>query len=175
MTYTVTFADVQPVPVAVVQGRVEPENLTGFLGAAFADVMAAAAAQQAKVVGPPFGRYRQVAGGWEVTAGFPVSGTLQDTGRVRYETLPGGRVARTVHRGPYDEIGPAYEATEAYAVENRFEPAGQPWEVYLDAPDVPEPRTEVFLPCRPVAAHEPPGGTAPAPQQTGSAPSAPSA
>ncbi len=162
MTYTVTFADVQPLPVAVVHGRIDAEDLTGFLGTAFADVLAAAAAQHAQVVGPPFGRYRQVAGGWEVTAGFPVSGSLQDTGRVRSETLPGGRVARTVHRGAYDEIGPAYEAAEAYAVENHLEPAGQPWEFYLDAPDVPEPRTEVFLPCRPLVPHQPSGGTSPA-------------
>jgi effector-binding domain-containing protein len=60
-------------------------------------------------------------------------------------------VARTVHRGAYDELGLTYEALEKWVVENGYRVTGAPWESYLDEPDVAEPRTEVYLPC--VEAH----------------------
>lgn len=31
--------------------------------------------------------------------------------------------------------------------------AGAPWECYLDGPEVPEPRTGVFIPCVPARPH----------------------
>jgi effector-binding domain-containing protein len=158
MTYTVSFADLQPQPVAVVRGRVDPAGLPQFLGSAFAEVAAAAAAQGVRLDGAPFGRYVPGEGDWEVAAGFPVSQTLRASGRVTCEVLPAGRVAHTMHVGAYDAVGAAYEAAREYVVDNGHEPSGPPWECYLDGPDVPEPRTEVFMPCRLVRAHATPTG-----------------
>jgi effector-binding domain-containing protein len=74
-------------------------------------------------------------------------------GRVEPAVLPGGTVARTLHVGSYDTVAAAYEATESYLTDNGYEPSGPAWECYLDEPDVPQPRTEVFMPCRPVKPH----------------------
>lgn len=148
MTYTVAFADLQPQPVAVVRGRVDTAGLPGFLEAAFTDVATAATAQGVPVVGAPFGRYVPLEDGWEVTAGFPVSRTLRASGRVTSDVLPSGRVAHTMHIGAYDRVGAAYDAAREYVIDNGHEPSDTPWECYLDGPDVPEPRTEVFMPCR---------------------------
>jgi effector-binding domain-containing protein len=153
MTYTVSFADLQPQPVAVVRGRVDLAGLPGFLEAAFSEVAAAAAAQGVRLDGAPFGKYVPADGDWEVTAGFPVSETLRDSGRVVSDVLPAGRVAHTMHVGAYDRVGAAYDAAREYVVDNGHEPSDPPWECYLDGPDVPEPRTEVFMPCRRVRAH----------------------
>ena len=58
--------------------------------------------------------------------------------------LPGGLVAATVHRGPYDEEGPAYRAVEAWEQERGHVHAGPPREVYLTSPgEVSDPSQDV--------------------------------
>ena len=63
--------------------------------------------------------------------------------------LPGGTVATTTHTGRYDEVGDAYAATTAWLLEHDLTVADVPWESYLDAPDVSEPRTRLCVPCGP--------------------------
>jgi effector-binding domain-containing protein len=156
MRYDVELVDLQEQHAAVVRGRVPLDEIAGFLGQAFGEVARVAESQGLKVSGPPFARYR--AGGaepWDVEAGFPVHGTFTTEGKVEPVTLPGGRTARTLHVGDYAALGAAYEAVQTWLVENGYAAEGDPWESYLDGPDVPQPRTEVFFPChqmRPVHA-----------------------
>ena len=149
-TYEVTIADLADQDVAVVRGRVAHEGLGDFLASAFGEVMGAVAQQGHKVTGPPFARYEPTeAGGWDVEAGFPVSGVVDPVGRVGMATLPSGRAARTVHHGAYSKLGDAYGALESWVLENGYQTSSAPWEVYLDEPGVAVPRTEVFMPCAP--------------------------
>ena len=70
---------------------------------------------------------------------------------IEARTIAGGRVAVTLHRGPYDEIGPAYEAVQRWVEANGYGFAGPPRELYLTAPDeVPQEQaaTEVQFPIR---------------------------
>lgn len=162
MTYDVRMADLQEQHVAMVCGRITMDRIADFLGGAFAEVMAAASAQGLHPSGPPFARYRfvgeqgapPVAGGGpvelDIEAGFPLSGTVTATGRVEPSTLPGGHVATTMHVGSYADLGAAYDATQQFLTDEGYEVAGAPWECYLDGPEVAEPRTEVFMPCRPL-------------------------
>ena len=162
MTYDVRMADLQEQHAAVVRGRLTMERIADFLGGAFSEVMQAVAAQGLHPAGPPFARYRFVDGGsgqdvaaggpveLDIEAGFPVSGSLTATGRVEASTLPGGHVATTMHVGSYADLGAAYDAAQQFLTDEGYEVAGAPWECYLDGPDVPEPRTEVFMPCRPL-------------------------
>lgn len=155
------MADLQEQHAAVVRGTVTMDRIAEFLGSAFSEVMQAASAQGVHPSGPPFARYRFVADGeqgvvaggpvaLDVEAGFPVRGTFIESGRVQATTLPGGHVATTLHVGSYDAVGAAYDATQQFLTDEGYEVAGAPWECYLDGPDVPEPRTEVFMPCRPL-------------------------
>jgi effector-binding domain-containing protein len=150
-TYEIQLADLQEQHVALVRGHIPVTEIPGFLGGAFAEVPAVAARQGLRLTGMPYGRYRFAPDGTlDVEAGFPVSGIVTAAGRVEPGVLPGGTVARTLHVGSYDTVAAAYEATESYLTENGYEPVGPAWECYLDEPDVKEPRTEVFMPCRPV-------------------------
>lgn len=56
----------------------------------------------------------------QVEAGFGVADTYA------------GRAVRAVHRGPYQAIGEAHAAVEAFMLEHELEAAGVPWEVYVD-------------------------------------------
>jgi effector-binding domain-containing protein len=151
-TYEIQFAELQQRPAALVRGHIRVEQIPAFLGGAFSEVPGTAARQGLRLTGAPFGRYRFAPDGTlDVEAGFPVSGAITPTGRVEAAgVLPGGTVARTVHVGSYDTVADAYEAAESYLTDNGYEPRGQAWECYLDEPDVAQPRTEVFLPCRKV-------------------------
>ena len=73
---------------------------------------------------------------------------VRPEGRVRGEIRPGGRFVRTTHTGPYDGLTAAYSAVRDYAVDNGHTCDTDWWEVYLDTPDVPRPRTELLVSCR---------------------------
>jgi effector-binding domain-containing protein len=152
-TYEVRLADLQEQRAAVVCGRITRDQIADFLGGAFGEVIGVLASQDMQPAGPPFARYRFLEGGiLEVDAGFPVPAPLPVAGRVEASSLSGGRVATTMHVGDYADVGSAYDAASQFLTEEGYEVAGAPWECYLDDPEVPAPRTEVFLPCRPVRA-----------------------
>jgi effector-binding domain-containing protein len=155
MTYTVRFVDLQEQKVAVIRDKVSHEAMADFLGAAFHEVQSAAEEQGLHITGAPFGRYQPIDdGGWDITAGFPVSGDITPTGRVEADTLPGGTAAQTMHVGAYELLSAAYEAAMNHVIDEGYQMTGDPWECYLDGPDVAEPRTELFVPCERVHPHE---------------------
>lgn len=146
-TSDVTRAVRKQEDVAVVRGHVASEQIAGFLGGAFTEVMAAVAQQGRQITGMPFGRYRPAGdGSFDVEAGFPVDAPLTAQGRVEPGTLPGGPTASVVHRGAYDTVAAAYETVVRAVEESGGRVTGAPWECYLDEPGAAEPRTEVVVP-----------------------------
>ena len=60
-------------------------------------------------------------------------------------------VATTMHRGPYDDVAPAYERLMAWIADQGFEVVGPPMEAYLNDPGELSPDeylTEVMVPVR---------------------------
>jgi effector-binding domain-containing protein len=67
------------------------------------------------------------------------------TGRVVTSALPAGRVAVTVHRGPYVGLASAHRAVLDWCAAQGHRPAGPRWEVYGPHRDDPaELRTDVY-------------------------------
>jgi effector-binding domain-containing protein len=151
MRYETQFVDLQAQHTAVVCGHVTVEQLPQFLGGAFGEVIAVLDKQGLHPTGAPFGKYRPKESGFDVEVGFPCSDVVKPDGRVEASELPGGRVARTMHAGAYGDVGAAYEAVFAWLTDEGCVTTGEPWECYLDGPEVQNPRTEVFVPCE--AAH----------------------
>lgn len=145
----IELVELEPQETAVVHARVRALDLPAFLGAAYADVAQALEGQHLRPVGPPFGRYVPGPEGFDVEAGFPAATQVTPSGRVVPLRLPGGTAARVRYQGDYAGIAEAYDAAHAWLASNGLDAAGQAWECYLDGPDVPEPRTEIYLPCRP--------------------------
>jgi effector-binding domain-containing protein len=136
-------------PVAAVRGHVATAGLAEFLGGAFGEVMGVFGAQGRVPAGPPYGRYRATGDGFDVEAGFPADGEVVPAGRVAPAELPGGPVATAMHRGDYGGVAETYDAITAWLPAHGYAPAGEPWESYLDGPEVAEPRTLVCFPVRP--------------------------
>ncbi len=147
MSYDIRIRDLSEQPTGIVRGDVTVEAIPAFLGPAFEAVVRAAADQDIEIVGPPFGRFLPLPGGrWNIEAGFPLARTLAETGPVESASLPEGPCACTVHAGGYDTVESAYIALTQWISEHGYATIGEPWECYLDAPDAPQPRTEVFMP-----------------------------
>jgi effector-binding domain-containing protein len=98
--------------------------------------------------GPPFLIAQIPSGGFlDVEIGAPCT-RLPDAGDgFESGTLPGGRVAATVHRGPYDLLGHVYPRLAEWISAQGLTMAGPPREVYLTPPGE-EPVTEVIWPVQ---------------------------
>lgn len=135
----------------IVRGHIEPAEIPAFLGAAFGEAMRVLADQHLTPAGPPFARWRTTGGTFDVEAGFPSTGPVVPEGRVTADTLPGGPVATVMHIGDYGAVRAAYDVVAewigANGYANGYVSAGEPWESYLDGPEVAEPRTLVRFPC----------------------------
>lgn len=149
ITYEVELVDLQAQPVAVVRGHVTQGNIPAFLGRTFTEVLEALADQDVAPAGPPFGRFVPADDGFDVEAGFPAARAVHPSGQVEPCQLPAGPAARVVHRGDYGGVAAAYEAVARWVVSHGYVSTEPPWESYLDGPEVAEPRTVVYLPCRP--------------------------
>jgi effector-binding domain-containing protein len=124
-------------------------RIPAFLARAYADVLAVLAAQGLRPSGPPFARYGMGDRTFDVEAGFPTTAPVAPSGRVEASELPGGPALVILHRGPYDDVALDLRAGQEWLAANRWIATGDPWEAYLDGPEVAEPRTVVYLPCRP--------------------------
>ncbi len=87
----------------------------------------------------------------DVEAGFPVNKTLPGRADIQAGELPGGKSASCVHVGPYDQVGPAYDALMKWIADNGYEATGVAYEWYLNDPrEAPgqEPITRIEMPLK---------------------------
>jgi effector-binding domain-containing protein len=156
------IVELEPQPTAAVRIRQPMAELD--LAAAFDRSMPLVAqrivASGGSIGGPPFGRYHRFGPDVvDVEIGFPV-GTppagLQPLascaeGEVGISELPGGPVARTIHRGSYDGLSRTYDGLHAWIhAQSGVDDGDGPWESYVDDPrsttEQSQVRTEVIWP-----------------------------
>lgn len=150
-TFEIQTRELDEHPTAVCTGEVSVPEMGPWLSDAFGTVAQVLGQQGAGPAGPPFACFHAVADGvFAVEAGFPASRPVTDAGQVHASTLPGGPVAVTTFVGPYDDMGPAYDALQSWLDEHHLRARSDMWEVYLTDPETePDPsrwRTEVVAP-----------------------------
>jgi effector-binding domain-containing protein len=149
--YTVERRTLTLQPTAVLRGKLPVPEIGGFLAHAYGTVAAHLERLGLPIAGMPFARYRHLGDDeFEVEAGFPVAAPVDSEGEVEGSTLPGGSAVATWHRGPYEQLGRAYEALADWVEQHGGELEGPAWEVYYSDPtEQPDPtswRTEVIQP-----------------------------
>jgi effector-binding domain-containing protein len=72
---------------------------------------------------------------------IPIVGEVTPSGGIVIKSLAGGPCVYTTHFGPYDGIGQAYEALNAYLDSHGLHLSGAPREVYLKGPRMFIPRS----------------------------------
>jgi len=84
---------------------------------------------------------------YEIGASF--EGNANDEGNVQVKIIPEHTVIATMHKGPYDKVGPVIDGLAKYAIENNYDIIGPVTEVYLNNPNDLQPQdllTEVQFP-----------------------------
>jgi DNA-binding transcriptional MerR regulator len=152
MSYEVNLKSVAAQFAAVVRSQATAATMAATVGASFGAAAAAVQRAGATFSGPPFFTMASPPDDepGEIEVGFPVSVPFADQDGVIGIEMPSALVAYTVHRGPYDEAGPAYQAVEAWIQEHGHAGVGAPREVYLTSPgDTADPQdyvTEIQFP-----------------------------
>jgi len=88
-------------------------------------------------------------GSAEVEVVVPVASEIAGTDEISFYELPGGKMAKTTHQGPYEECKATYEKLLAWIGQNQHRIAGPIREIYLNDPrEVPpeEILTEIHAP-----------------------------
>jgi AraC family transcriptional regulator len=65
---------------------------------------------------------------------FPVTGRTRPEGDISTYELPGGTMARVLHKGPYQEAGPTYERLFSWLESTGKKISGPIREIYLNDP-----------------------------------------
>jgi len=91
----------------------------------------------------------QESGEADLEVAWGVANRVTDVGEVRYYELPGGRFAKTVHRGPYDACEATYVRLFEWLVAKGLAVTGPIREYYLNNPCEVAPEeilTEIYAP-----------------------------
>ena len=141
----------EPVTTAVIRRVVPMDRLPEFFDGSFGALAAAVQEQDAGVAGPAFAFYHRLPTDTaDLEVGFPTRRAVTATGDVRAASLPAGRVARVVHAGSFDGLGPAWERLRGWIDAQGLRAGETFWEVYLTEPtpdmDPAELRTQLNWP-----------------------------
>ncbi|MEZ5244823.1 MAG: MerR family transcriptional regulator [Acidimicrobiales bacterium] len=140
MPYDVTIKSVPPQRVASWRTRTDLSRIGDDIGRGFAAVVGALTEHGVQPVGNPFIVYHDVIdeqtdGTIEVCIPTPDGvGDQRPVGDVEWNEIAGATVASTTHRGPYDEIAPAYHTVTGWIEEHGHRMQGPPRELYLNDP-----------------------------------------
>lgn len=155
MPYEVQVKEVPAQHVAVLRRRTSMATIGNAIMEGFAKLGQAVGMAGVPMAGPPFLIMADVIDeetDGDIELAFPLSEPFTGTGEVQGRELEATTVAWTVHRGPYDEVGPAYHTLTGWIQEHGHEVAGPSREVYLTDPgETPDPAdclTEVQFPIR---------------------------
>jgi effector-binding domain-containing protein len=136
---------------AVIRLTIPRSEIQQVMGPAIGEVMAALGAQGVSPAGPVFTHHlRMDPATFDFEVGVPVASPVSPAGRVKPGELPAARVVRTVYRGPYEGLGPAWGEFEKWIEGEGLKPAPDLWERYVRGPESgPDPaawRTELNKP-----------------------------
>jgi effector-binding domain-containing protein len=160
MGYTIAVHDQAVQPIISIRGRHAQAEIPEFLGRSFGLLFGHLKLLGVEPAGPPFVIYHAFGpAGMDAEVCVPVATLVSATGGVQSRVLPAMTVARTLHIGPYEMLGSAYDAVTAWIRGRGFELAGPMRERYLNGPgdnvSPAEYQTEVEIPVVAVAAAVP--------------------
>ena len=139
-------------PTLAVRTRTPVEKLSEIMGSCYGEIMQLMESTGVQPAGSPFAMYYNMdMSDLDVEIGFPIAAASQGSGRVKAGKLPGGRAAVTLHVGPYDKIGDAYNRLTEYVKQQGVDTRDFVYEFYLNDPGETAPedlQTEIYFPLK---------------------------
>jgi effector-binding domain-containing protein len=107
------------------------------MGELYSKLFSHLGANNLQPAGVPFAVYYSYdpKGNTEFEVGVPISSVVTGSDEVKYKEYPAMKVISALHIGPYENVGPVYEAIMKYAKDNKLETQPASWEVYLTDPN----------------------------------------
>lgn len=141
MKYDITQQPFDSMTLLSQTRRVEQAKLAETFGQILPAVFAYATQHGIPMLGPPVARYHAMGSALvTVEAGIPVAQSARGADAMDRTVIDACRVATLIHTGPYEGLGDAHAALEAYLHEHGLRAAGPPFEIYLTDPgEVPDP------------------------------------
>jgi effector-binding domain-containing protein len=137
---------------ASIRVRTPVAGLQSEMGKAFGEIAMLLGTQRTGPSGPPFAVYHNMdMKDLDVEMGFPVAQPIRAEGRMKPGSLPGGRTATTVHKGPYDKMESTYNALTGFIQQSKAKAQGLCYEIYLNDPQATKPEdllTEIYFPLK---------------------------
>jgi effector-binding domain-containing protein len=146
------------VPTQLVLG-VQRRGHYGEIPIALGEIVEYAMSHGAQLVGMPIALMHELGkdaaekadreGTAVIDVAFPVSGPVQGSESVKCYELPGGTMAKVIHKGPYEACETAYNALFAWIAANGYMVSDPTREVYLNDPRTVKPEdilTEIYAP-----------------------------
>jgi effector-binding domain-containing protein len=159
MDYQVSVHEMAPQPIVSIRGRHPTADIPNFMGRTFGALFGHLEELGIAPAGPPLAIYHEFGTEIDVELCVPVGAIVAGGGVLESRELPPATVVRTLHIGPYTELGGAYDAITDWIAMHETDAAGPVRERYLNGPgDGVEPAayaTEVEMPI--VAARLPAG------------------
>ncbi len=100
--------------------------------------------QRARIAGPPLFIWHEKSieeaekadaeGSADIEVCVPIADKITETDEIKVYEIPGGRMAKAVHKGPYQESGPVYEQLLSWIEESGNKLSGPIREAYLNDP-----------------------------------------
>jgi effector-binding domain-containing protein len=151
MDYPIAVQDLEAQPIISIRGRHSQAEIPAFLGRSFGLLFGHLKLLGVEPAGPPFVIYHAFGPvGIDAEVCVPVATVVSAAGGVQARVLPSMTVAGTLHIGPYEALGAAYDAIQDWTRGHGFEAAGPMRERYLNGPgdnvSPAEYRTEVEVP-----------------------------
>jgi Transcriptional regulator, effector-binding domain/component len=137
MPYQVAVKQLPDQHAAVLEVLAHPSNMVSVVRSGYGQLAAAITRAGVSFAGPAFYVMEQIFDDEHparLQLGFPIALPFPADGEVRCTRLAACEVATTIHRGPYDEAGPAYRAIEDWMSSHGLVSIGFPREVYLVSP-----------------------------------------
>ena len=88
-------------------------------------------------------------GNADVEVAIPIATPIEGSGDIKSYELPGGKMAKIIHKGPYQECTPTYEKLFEWIEKNGKKIIGPTREIYLNDPNEVPPEeilTEIYAP-----------------------------
>ena len=120
---------------ATIHLNIRRDQIQAEMGPAIQEVFSELAKQNVQAAGPVFSYHARLDPmRFDFEVGVPVNDPVEPAGRMRPSTLPGAKVAKTIYRGPYEGLGPAWRAFDAAIRNAGHAPAQDFWERYSKGP-----------------------------------------
>ena len=135
MTYQCEVRQFEPQATLTVRVRAPAHEVPQLMGRWFGAIGKYLMELHQPPTGMPYAAYRNMdAQDMDVEIGFPVGEVLPPKGEIQPGSIPGGRMATTIHFGPYDRLEDAYHALQSFVGEQGLEPTGVLYEMYMNDP-----------------------------------------